>query len=190
LEGELDHELVAGAVEGSQRAFREIVERHHSIAYAAVRAVLGDRDDIEDVLQDVFIKVFKGLPSFLGTSKLSTWIYRIARNEAINAARKAQPDITPVEDLELPADAGERPDVLLGRVRSREMLESALASLDDEQRQAIELRYLGDRSYDEIAEIMEIPLGTVKTHIHRGKLMLRAILKKRGAITDIGAEGI
>lgn len=177
-----DHELVAGALRGSQKAFREIVERHHSIAYAAVRAVLGNGDDIEDVVQDVFVKVFKGLHTFRGTSKLSTWIYRIARNEAINAAKRSGPDTDTVENLELPAPESERPDWRLRQVRIREVLDAALARLDAEERQAIELRYLGERSYEEIADILEIPLGTVKTHIHRGKLMLREILRKHGAM--------
>jgi RNA polymerase sigma-70 factor (ECF subfamily) len=179
LKAEEDHELVTGALQGSQRAFREIVERHHSVAYAAARAVLGDGDDVEDAVQNAFLKVFRGLHTFRGTSKLSTWIYRIARNEAINVAKKAAPDVIPVEGVELRVPEEEHPDARLERRQAGEMLEEALANLDGEQRQAIELRYLGDRSYEEISEIMEIPLGTVKTHIHRGKLMLRLMLKRR-----------
>lgn len=174
-----DHELITEVLRGNQRAFREIVERYHSMAYAAVRAVMGERDEIEDVLQDVFIKVYKGLKRFRGDSKLSTWIFRIARNEAINQVAKRVPDTVPVESLDIPAPGGENPESEFGKRQLREHLERALSHLDAEQRMAIELRYLGDRSYQEIAESMDIPLGTVKTHIFRGKVELRKVMGKQ-----------
>lgn len=178
MPGAEDHELVSNALRGDQRAYREIVERYHSMAYAAIRAVTGERDEIEDILQDVFVKVYRGLEQFRGDSKLSTWIFRIARNEAINHVARIVPDTIPVESVDIQAPPGGNPESEFEKRQLREHLEQALSHLDAEQRMAIELRYLGERSYQEIAESMDIPLGTVKTHIFRGKVELRKVMGK------------
>jgi len=177
LTEERDHELVAKSLQGNEKAFRTIVERYHATTYAAVRAVLGDRDDVEDVVQMVYIKVYKGLARFRGDSKLSTWIYQIARNEAISAVKKRQLDTTPIEDVTI-ADhsAMAATDADFQREQLRNQLEEAFTHLDDQQRMALELRYMAERSYEEISETMGIPLGTVKTYIYRGKAELKKVL--------------
>lgn len=179
MPGAEEYELISNVLRGNQKAFREIVERYHSMAYAAVRAVMGERDEIEDVLQGVFIKVYQGLNRFRGDAKLSTWIYRIARNEAINHVARVVPETVPVDSIETEAAASENPERKYRKRRLRAQLEAGLSRLESDQRMAIELRYLGERSYQEIAEIMDIPLGTVKTHIFRGKVALRKILAGR-----------
>ena len=78
-----DSELVARTLRGDGRAFRELIERHHAMAYAAVRAVLGDRDEVQDVMQVVYLKAYQGLASFRGDARFSTWLYKIARREAL-----------------------------------------------------------------------------------------------------------
>lgn len=176
IEGDNDHELVAKSLQGNQKAFSELLSRYHSTAYAVVRGVLGDSDDVDDVLQMVYIKIHKGLASFRGDAKLSTWIYRIARNESINAVKKRRLETTPVEDVVLAAPHGDGPEAGLDQRELSEQVETALEHLDEGQRTAIELRYMGDRSYEEIAETMGIPLGTVKTYIHRGKAHLKKVL--------------
>lgn len=181
MEGEKDHELIAKSLQGNEKAFSELVRRYHSTAYAVVRGVLGDRDDVDDVVQMVYIKMYRGLGSFRGDSKLSTWIYQIARNEAINAVKRRRFDTTPIEDVSLAASARERPDEIAGRGLLGEHMEQAMMQLDENQRMALELRYMGERSYEEIAETMGIPLGTVKTYIHRGKAELKKVLSRRSA---------
>lgn len=176
MRGELDPVLVEQAVRGDGRAFRRIVEEHHPLVWAAVRAVLGNRPDAEDTVQDVFIKVFRGLPSFRGGSRLSTWIYRIARNEALNAAARKSRETVPIESAAPIEDPGERPDRLVSRSEAASRLERFLPLIDGRWRAAIELRYMGERSYDEIAAVMELPVGTVKTYIHRGKAALRRLM--------------
>jgi len=176
-EGDTDHELVAKSLQGNQKAFRELLSRYHSTAYAVVRGVLGDSDDVEDVVQLVYLKIYKGLASFRGDARLSTWIYRIARNESINAVKKRRLDTTPVEDVVLAAPSAAGPEAGLAQRELSEQVETALERLDEGQRMAIELRYMGERSYEEIAETMGIPLGTVKTYIHRGKAQLKKVLE-------------
>jgi RNA polymerase sigma-70 factor (ECF subfamily) len=180
LPGENDRDLVAKALQGNQKAFRRIVERHHSTAYAVVRSVLGDSDEVDDVLQNVYIKMYRGLAGFRGESRLSTWIYQIARNEAINAARKRRPGGAPLEEVVLPAGEDAGPEAAYGRHELGEHVEAAMAELDESYRMVLELRYMGERSYEEIAETMGLPVGTVKTYIHRGKVQLKRHLVRRG----------
>jgi RNA polymerase sigma-70 factor (ECF subfamily) len=179
LPGDSEHELISRALQGNEKAFRKIVEGYHSVAYAVVRAILGNRDDVEDVIQNVFVKVYKGLHRFRGDSRLSTWIYQIARNEALNAAGRSKRNLEPLGDLDIASSEKDSPEARFGERELRGQLESALSQLDEVQRVAIELRYMAERSYNEIADIMNIPLGTVKTNIYRGKAELRRIMGRR-----------
>ncbi len=173
--------LIERARGGDERAFRRILEDHHRLIYSVVRGIGGGRLEAEDLVQEVFIKVFRALGDFRGEAKLSTWIYRIARNEALNALERRRPAAVPIEDCGDLADAGEDPETARGRVVARERLERLMERLEEPQRIALELRYMGDKSYEEIADIMEIPLGTVKTHIYRGKLSLKRMLTREDA---------
>ena len=176
-----EQELVRKALAGDERAFRKILESHYTLIYSVVRGVAGQRGETDDIVQEVFIKIFRALGDFRGDSRLSTWIYRIARNEALNAMDRRRPQVIPIEDcMELP-DAGESPDAALRRRMSRERLERLMERLDENQRVAIELRYVSEKSYEEIAEIMQIPLGTVKTYIYRAKLSLKRMMTGAGA---------
>jgi len=178
LRGESDSALAAGAREGSEKAFRKLVERYHPMAYAVVRGVLGDRSDAEDVAQEVFIKVFRGLSGFRGDAKLSTWVYTIARNEAINAARKKDLADASIEDVVVETPEDSRPDEQYRRKIRREHLERCLSEIEESHRLALELRYMGEMSYTEISEVMGLPIGTVKTYIHRGKVALEKVMNR------------
>jgi RNA polymerase sigma factor (sigma-70 family) len=178
LSDKSDAQLVAGAMGGSERAFRQLVERHHPTVFAVVRSVLGDRDDVEDVVQEVFIKVYRGLATFRGDARFSTWIYRIARNESINAVRKKTIEGSPIEDVVVESPAAARPDTVAEREAERTEIGRYLAQLDDNYRTALELRYIAERSYAEIAEAMELPIGTVKSYIHRAKIELKRLMMK------------
>jgi RNA polymerase sigma-70 factor (ECF subfamily) len=179
LPGADDFELVNRAQLGDQRAFAKIIERHHDLVFAVVRSVLGDRDEVDDTVQNVFIKIYRGLSGFQGRSKLSSWIYQIARNQALNTATRYRPEVMPIEELDLAGPESTGPEERYRNRRLRDMLEQAMARLDETQRIALDLYYMGGRSYNEIAEIMNVPIGTVKTHIHRGKIELRRIMTRR-----------
>lgn len=184
MDGEKDHELVAKSLQGNEKAFRDLIARYHATAYSVVRGVLGDRDDVEDVLQLVYVKIYRGLAGFRGDSKFSTWVYQIARNEAINAVKKRRLETAPIEDLQVAAPESEAPDTALQQSQLGDKLEQAMQQIDENYRIAIELRYMGERSYEEIAETMGIPLGTVKTYIHRGKAELKKVMARRAAADD------
>ncbi len=181
MTGETDNELVAKSLQGNEKAFRELIERYHRTAFAAVRGVLGDRDEVEDVLQMAYIKVYRGLAGFRGDARFSTWVFQIARNEAINVVKKRRLDTTPIEDVIVAAPDRLSPEAVAQQSDAGEQLETAMQRLDENQKMALELRYMGERSYDEIAELMGVPLGTVKTYIHRGKAELKKVMDRRAA---------
>lgn len=176
-----ERKLVRKALAGDEQAFRKILEGHYTLICSVVRGVAGQRGETDDIVQEVFIKIFRALGDFRGDSRLSTWIYRISRNEALNAMDRRKPQVIPIEDCVNLPDTGESPEASYHRRIGRERLERYMQRLDEKQRIAIELRYVGDKSYEEIAEIMDIPLGTVKTHIYRAKLSLKRMMTGSGA---------
>ena len=173
-----DSELVARALRNDERAFRDLIQRHHTMAYAAVRAVLGDRDEVQDVMQTVYLKAYQGLAGFRGDARFSTWLYQIARREALDVSSKRRLETVDVTEVEIATDARHAPDVGTHKRSEREWIASALGELEDTYRTAIELRYMADKSYEEIAEIMSLPVGTVKTYVHRGKAEMKRILSR------------
>ncbi len=176
-----EHIVIERASRGDERALRRILEEHHALIYSAVYDVLRNRAEAEDAVQGVFIRIYRGLPEFRGSSRLSTWIYRVARNEALNALAKRRTDCVPLDecaDLRSPAAA---PDEKLAGGDAAELLDRAMERLDEPQRIALELRYRAEKSYEEIADIMDLPIGTVRTHLHRGKINLRRMLARGAA---------
>ncbi len=171
-----DHDLVQRILRGSERAFRKLVEKYQGIVYSVVMGIVGNRIEVEDIVQEVFIKIYTGLSTFRGESKLSTWIYRIARNESLNAAAKLKGSHLSIDEVEPIASSGDNPEEALGISRSRERTRKLISRLDEHYRVVIELRYMGEKSYAEIAEIMNIPVGTVKTYLHRAKTSLKKML--------------
>ncbi|MDD4858320.1 MAG: RNA polymerase sigma factor [Candidatus Krumholzibacteria bacterium] len=176
-----DRDLVREALAGNQNAFKKILEKHHPLVYSVVRGVVGPLEETEDIVQDVFIKIFGALRDYRGEAALSTWIYRIARNEAVNSIQKRRLPSIPIDDCDNLVTDEDSPETSHERKITRERLEHFIERLDENQRLAIELRYMGEKSYEEIAEAMDIPLGTVKTHIYRAKLSLRRMITGAGA---------
>jgi len=186
--GEEEH-LIEGLRAGDESAYEVLIGRFQQPIYNLVCRLLRDPGDACDVVQDVFLKIFRRIGSFRGDSSLKTWIYRIAVNEAHNHSRwdgrhrRQEVDLDGGEDSRsysntLPA-RGESPfDYVLDRERHH-LIEEALADLDPSFRSVIVLRDVEDLSYEEIAEVLQIPLGTVKSRILRGREWLRKELEKR-----------
>ena len=181
LKEERDRELVIRALDGDAGAFRDLIEKHTALVYSVVGGILKRDADIDDTVQEVFIKVYRNLSSYRGDSRFSTWLYRIARNESINALQRSRDRLVPIEEAErLPAQGG-NPEEHFARKRLAHDMRGLLSKLDEQYRVVLELRYMGDKSYSEIAEIMEIPVGTVKTNIHRAKAELKRMIESAGA---------
>lgn len=179
MRGDNDHDLLEKAKSGDERAFGKIVEKYTGVVYAAVRSVLGNRSDIDDAVQEAFIRVYRGLPSYSGRSSLSTWIWSVARNNAINIRAKERDDVIPLDKTaEIPSNRP-GPEAELARRSAVEDIEYLLSRLEGDYRQVIELRYLAGKKYHEIAEILDMPEGTVKTLIHRARKKMKMMMDER-----------
>ena len=190
MRGENDHDLLEKAKSGDGKAFGRIVERHTGVVYAAVRSVLGSRGDIDDAVQESFIRIYRGLPSFSGRSSLSTWIWSIARNHAINVRAKERDDVIPLEKTAEIASNRYGPEAELARRTAAEDIEWLLSSLEGNYREVIELRYLAGKKYREIAKVLDLPEGTIKTLIHRARIRMKKMMDERDASERRESEAI
>jgi len=164
--------LVARAGRGDRLAFAELVRRHQGKVRALLLRLAGERSLADDLAQEVFLRAYRGLVGFEGRSSFGTWVYRISYNVYLNHRTRSRSFAALPEDYDVRAAAPE--DALSApRADLRRDLEAAIAELPERYRAVIVLYYLQDVSYPEIAEILELPLGTVKTHLHRAKRLLR-----------------
>jgi RNA polymerase sigma-70 factor (ECF subfamily) len=182
-----DDVLVAGILDGQEELFPVLVARYETRLFRFIRRYTGDSEDARDVTQEVFLKVYSALDDFDPRYKFSTWLFRIGGNAAIDhiRRRKARPaslDLPLNEDGEVPQiDLPDtRPDPLedLSRARLRQELDAAIDRLPDDYRELISLRHYGELPYEEIAELKEMPLGTVKNKLFRARQTLRDLLPK------------
>ena len=195
-----DAQLVVRALHGSQDAYRDLVERHGRAVLNLVARMVREDGVAEELAQDAFVKAFAALRSFDPSYKFSNWILRIAHNTAIDYLRRARPDMVSFDA----GPAGHRlADALIDeKERSpldrtvqqglREDLEAALGQLRPEYRRLVIMRYLEDLSYEEIADTVGLPLGTVKSHLHRARAALAVVMTEAGwgRETDLPPEGL
>jgi RNA polymerase sigma-70 factor (ECF subfamily) len=171
MSSDSEQELVERCRRGDDNAFRELVDRYKQLVFALIARATRDRARAEDLAQDVFLRVYRGLPYFRGEARLSTWIYRIVAN--VCAQEDAGP--TGVESIEdRPHGASDRQ---FSDLEVRDRLEKAIARLPSNYRFLIAAHYLEGVRYEDLAEAMNMPLGTVKTQLHRAKRQLRRLLE-------------
>ena len=176
-----DHDLVARAREGDRDAFRVLVERYEGRVYAIAFGLVGHREDARDVVQEALFKAYRMLGGFRGESSFYTWLYRIVVNVAIDLRRKERP--SPLEAPDRLADEGaESPADAAYRQELRTAIRTAVEALPAEQRAVIVLRELEGLSYAEIAEVEQVPIGTVMSRLFYARRKLQAALARyRGA---------
>jgi len=192
LTGASDPEVAQWAQHGHEPAFRELVRRYERPVFSLLYRMVRDRALAEDLAQETFIKVLNGIKSYNPQFKFSSWIFKIANNAAIDHLRKrdldtlsldGSPHATTPEEMSATAlQLGDRGESPLQEVEARELgsaIERAIAKLRPEYRACILLRHVEGHSYEEIARILDLPLGTVKTYIHRGRNELRVYLEDR-----------
>ena len=190
LKDRSDQEIVALARKGLEPAYRELVRRYERPVFSLIYRMVRNRELAEDLAQDTFVKVLNALGTYRPEFKFSSWVFKIANNVAIDQLRRREletlslegsphattPDAVEATTLEL----GTGGESALDEVANRELggeIERAIAKLRPEYRTCILLRHVEDRSYEEIAEVMDLPLGTVKTYIHRARHELRSMLE-------------
>jgi RNA polymerase sigma-70 factor (ECF subfamily) len=183
-----DVQLVERARTGDEDACRLLVSRYERSVYNLVVRMLRHPAQAQDITQDVFVRVFRHLGTYDPAHKFSNWILRIARNAAIDAIRRREPEWVPLESGEgkvSPADtvaapAGNEGPDRVDREETARALEGALARLRPEYREVLVLRYHEDLSYEEIVEVTGLPLGTVKSYLHRARAEMASQLTRAG----------
>lgn len=184
-----DAELVASALRGSQDAFRELVKRFERPVYSLVLRMVQDSATAEDLAQEVFVKAFRRLETYDPQWKFSSWLFKIAHNTTIDHLRKGTPDTVPLEAEEddrgslasvLADESGEDPQAAAERRDLGRSLEKAIGRLRPEYRQAVLMFYVHGASYQEICEALGLPLGTVKTNLHRARKELAQAMTALG----------
>ena len=174
-----ERELVERCRSGDEHAFQELVDRYKDLVFALIARTLQDRARAEDLAQEVFLRVHRGLPYFRGEARLSTWIYRIVANVCVqeHGGRLATTSLDDEQTrAEVRAAAGSI-DRQFGALELRDRLEKAIARLPPHYRLVIAAHYLEGVRYEDLAEALQMPLGTVKTQLHRAKQQLRRLLE-------------
>ncbi len=165
---------------GDHHAFRGLVDRYRDLAYEVALRIVRSSEEAEEVAQDAFVRAWRALPGFREEARFSTWLYRIVTRRALDVAgsarRRAERSATELDPETLPDRS-----VAPVRVTDALRLERVLADLTPTRRAVVTLFYLRDCTVDEVAEILEMPAGTVKTHLHRGRNELRSAWQRRTA---------
>jgi RNA polymerase sigma-70 factor, ECF subfamily len=174
-----EHELIARCRQGDENAFRELVDQYKGMVFALTSRSVATRERADDLAQEVFLRVHRGLPYFRGEARLSTWIYRIV----INLLAQERPGPI-VESLDAVREGEDGPrlqpgqnDPAFGDLVLRDRMEKAIRRLPAQYQVLVNGHYIKGMRYEDLAEALNMPLGTVKTHLHRAKRQLRHLLE-------------
>lgn len=185
-----DREIVARALEGDESAYAELLERFRRPVFSLIYRMIGDREQAEDLAQESFVKAFNNLDSYNPSYRFSSWLFKIANNHAIDHLRRSRLSTVSIhgsphaatpqreEETRIVLEAqDESPEQEMLALELGTEIERAISQLRPEYRTAVILRHIESRPYEEIAEIMDIPIGTVKTFLHRARGELRDALR-------------
>jgi len=186
-----DYALVEQAKLNEQPAFTRLMDKYRVPLHFHISKIVREQEMIEDLVQEAFLKAFDNIHSFDTSYAFSTWLYRIATNHSIDYLRKKKMKTLSIDEpvrakdgemrIELPDTDSEADRDIIQQQREHIILQ-AIAELPDKYSAIIKLRHMDDKSYHEIAEIMELPLGTVKAHIFRARELLnKCLIEKRGS---------
>lgn len=175
--------LISRARGGDREAFGELVEQYRDNVYRLAYRMCGNAYDADEAAQEAFVAAWRALPNFRGDAKFSTWLYRLTTNAAIDVMRREKRHQT-VGDGEMVdlADDADSPQETVERTEQQEAVQKALSTLSEEYREVLLLRYMEELDYAEIAEVLQLPSGTVKSRINRAKAALKTALLKSGNI--------
>ncbi|MGE5397305.1 MAG: sigma-70 family RNA polymerase sigma factor [Chitinophagales bacterium] len=186
-----DEDLIKQSIHGNTQAFEELVHKYQNRIYNLAYRYMGNEDDASDMAQEALIKAYRSLASFKGESSFSTWLYRITANVCLDELRKRK-RVVPMISLDEPAvtsdgedierdlaDSSPTADIVFEHKEMEKYLQALISTLKPEYKSVIILRDVMDFSYEEVAEILQCSIGTVKSRLSRGREILRKKLSRR-----------
>lgn len=183
-----DDVLVEKALGGDEKAYKKLVDKYERALYFHILKMVKDREQVEDLVQEAFVKAFDNLNTYSTNYAFSTWLYRIAKNHTIDYLRKKKLKTLSIDkpmntrdgemEMQLP-DESASTDRDIIRKQRQQIVQNAIDDLPEKYRRVIELRHMEEKSYQEIADILDAPLGTVKAHIFRARELLYKELKDK-----------
>ncbi|MCI2429519.1 sigma-70 family RNA polymerase sigma factor [Candidatus Acetothermia bacterium] len=179
--GEDELKLIRRSLDGDKNAWGEIVKRYKISVFGVALGILGNPADAEDAAQDAFIRAYQGLHTFHLDKRFSTWIFAITANLCKNKLRRDRL-LAPLKYITRATQSHHNPEAQLAQDQRSQTMRDALDQLSPKYRMPLVLRYYGDLEYKEIAEMMKLPEGTVKTRIHRAKSELKRLLEQKGVV--------
>lgn len=183
-----DDVLVGKAIGGNEAAYKKLVEKYERALFFHILKMVKDREQVEDLVQESFVKAFDNLNSYSTNYAFSTWLYRIATNHTIDYLRKKKLQTLSIDEpvktrdgdmqMQLEDETAET-DRRIIRNQRQVIVQNAIENLPEKYRKVIEMRHMEEKSYQEIADILDLPLGTVKAHIFRARELLYKELKDK-----------
>ena len=180
-----DQSLIAECLQGNTSAFGVLVRRYQERLYNSVYRLLDNAEDARDVVQEAFLSAYQSLDSFKGDARFFTWLYRIAVNTAISLRRKQRVSVSidsarngefPIDPLD-PSEQS-RPGHALERAEQERRIQQALSRLSPEHRAVLVMKDMEGQKYETMAEILQVPIGTIRSRLHRARLELRELLEQ------------
>lgn len=172
-----ERELVERCRRGEEAAFQQLVDQYKDLVFAVIARTVQDRAGAEDLAQDVFLRVHRGLPYFRGEARLSTWLYRIVANVCTEARPRQAPPLSLDDERTSESARPAATDRHASDLELSDRLEKALRRLPASQRLLVAAHYLKGVRYEDLAEALRMPIGTVKTQLYRAKQQLRRLLE-------------
>lgn len=185
-----DDKYVKSALKGNEGAYKQLVKKYERPIFFHIKKMIKENDVLEDLVQEIFIKAFHNLSTYSNEYAFSTWLYRIATNHSIDYLRKKKLQTLSINDpyktkdgeieIQLP-DSTYEADAGVIKKERKAIVNEAIDSLPEKYREVIKMRHMEEMSYQEIAEELDLPLGTVKAHIFRAReILYKALIDKRG----------
>lgn len=185
-----DDKYVKSALKGNEGAYKQLVQKYERPIFFHIKKMIKENDVLEDLVQEIFIKAFHNLSTYSNEYAFSTWLYRIATNHSIDYLRKKKLQTLSINDpyktkdgeieIQLP-DSTYEADAGVIKKERKAIVNEAIDSLPEKYREVIKMRHMEEMSYQEIAEELDLPLGTVKAHIFRAReILYKALIDKRG----------
>jgi len=178
-----DRELVRRTQSGDRQAFEQLLDRYEARIYRMALRATGNPADAEDVTQEIFLGIYRNIGAFVGRSSFSTWVYRVAMNHCLEFRRKRRLDTVPIEDQERLVSMRQQDDPVIcaSRTETADRVNAALRSLSDKHRDVVTLHEMQGLTYQECAEVLDVPVGTVKSRLFNAFAQLRSLLGGRGS---------